>query len=99
MRIELVPAIAGLELARIFGWRNPVGRTFSFHQDSWGLWLASETPAQGRLTELPMFGIWNVRSTLDGQPTGDELPAAGGCPLGGLYHLGPTDLVRKISFD
>lgn len=96
LSVELVPAVAAIELARVLGWQRPVARTFAFHRNVWELWLATGQGDDRPAVERPSFGPWLVTPILDGPPTGGPVGELSTGPLGDVHDVGPRDSVRWL---
>jgi hypothetical protein len=103
------PNMPAGDLARILGWRDAVGETFSVHRDRWEIRVVVGTSEYGPVTEVPRVGVWSVKAHLTAGPTGgkwgkpedapgplDPAPSGFTLPRRDAYLVGPDDLVRSL---
>jgi hypothetical protein len=95
-RIELVPAIAALELASILGWERPVGVSSDINQSSWTLKIMT-IREDGVVAIPPAYGRWCVGVALDSGASGGPVGQSHATP-GCSHFLGRNDLVRTFHF-
>jgi hypothetical protein len=86
--IEFAPPIRALDLSRIFGWGELVGRTHDVHQSSWHLYV-QENDGYVR----PAIGGRTVTALFERRPTGGEVAPM---PLGGTHRASAEDMVRYL---
>lgn len=92
--VRFVPPMPALELAEIFGWREPVGESYVSHQQTWNLRLLDRSGAT-IATRPPALGTCPVTVVLSARPTGGPTPDYAG-PPGGCQQFSPTDTVRSL---
>jgi hypothetical protein len=85
--LQFEPPMPALELARALGRPDAVGRSTDVHMSHWV--LAEPTGERLRV------GGQVVEATLDGWPSGPEVPEASN-PAAPAHRLGPDDVVRSL---